>query len=73
MGYQSPETTDILNLDDFNMTPDHIQQRLTDQQRQVDDLKHAINILMVQNDKVKSMINEALSIRVSPKLSDDHH
>lgn len=53
------------------MKPDHIQQQLTEQQRQVDELKKAINNLMVQNAKVKAMINEAL--RGSPKLTDTNH
>ena len=53
--------------------PDHIQQQLTEQQMLVDGLKKAINNLMEQNAKVKSMINEALGIMVSPKLTDTHH
>ena len=53
--------------------PDHIQQQLTEQQRLVDELRVAINILMVQDAKVKAMINEALGIGGSPKLTDNHH
>lgn len=51
--------------------PDHIQQQLTEQQRQVDEIREAINNLIAQNAKVKSLINEALG--VSPKLTDNHH
>lgn len=50
--------------------PDRIQQQLTEQQRQVDELRNAINNLITQNAKVKAMIN---AIRVSPKLTDTHH
>jgi hypothetical protein len=53
------------------MKPDHIQQQLTEQHRRVEELRVAIINLIAQNDEVKAIINEAL--RVSTKLTDNHH